>query len=508
MNKLILGVSLLLIWSACSSQKLQMNYQVDVVQNTDTFYVALQPKGKLTSSNAVFQFAATAPGTYQTMNIGRFVSDFEVFDKKGKSIETTRLSENQYQISAPEKVHRITYKVAETFDTQVNEYPVYLMCGTSIEQDHVLFNAHDVLGYFTGYQDSPISIQFTRNPSWMVGTALAEEDGQFVAEDFDRAVDSPILMGTLTKADTTIANTPISIYTYSQNGVYSSQMLLLNMADMLDAARQFLVTLPVDRYTFLYHFEKDIKGQTGAWEHSYSSEYVMGEKEPTPNYMASITDIASHEFFHIVTPLNIHSEVIESFNFVSPTPSLHLWLYEGVTEWASNMLLYRGGVISLEDYLVTGITQKLYIADKYYDASWSLKRLADESFTTVGAKQYGNIYMKGSLVAGLLDIRLLELSGGKYGLRELMLDLVKKYGKGKPISEASFFDEIVALTYPEIRPLLEEFILGTSPLPYEEYLQKLGLKLEKSEKGLDKITRIENPTETQTQLFGAWSRNL
>ncbi len=500
-------IALVFGFLSCYGQPGQMNFKVDVTQNTDTFYVELQPKAKLTNANSIFQFAATAPGTYQTMNIGRFVSDFQAFDKKGKTLEVSRPSINQFKLASPERVARITYKVAETFDTPVDEFPVYLMCGTSIEKDHALINTHDILGYFTGLQSNPISLQITCNPDWKVGTSLIREEDVFKATSFDHAVDSPILMGELTVADTTIANTPISIYTYSANEVFTSQILLSNMASMLDAAREFLVELPVDQYTFLYHMEPDPKGQTGAWEHSYSSEYVMPESDPTEQYMSQITDIASHEFFHIVTPLNIHSEIIESFNFVSPTPSTHLWLYEGVTEWASNMLLYRGGVISLDEYLKSAIAYKLYVAEKYFDPGWSLKKLADESFTVIGAKQYGNIYMKGSLVAGLLDIRLLELSAGKYGLRELMLDLVKKYGKGTPISEADFFDDLAAMTYPEVRMFFDHYVLGSEPLPYKEYLEKVGLSMTLNEKGVAEITKSETPSESQKMLFEAWSRN-
>ena len=42
-----------------------------------------------------------------------------------------------------------------------------------------------------------------------------------------------------------------------------------------------------------------------------------------------ISDIAAHEFFHVVTPLHIHSEIIENFDFETPVPSEHVWLYEG-----------------------------------------------------------------------------------------------------------------------------------------------------------------------------------
>ncbi|WP_258104853.1 peptidase [Marinoscillum sp. MHG1-6] len=484
-----------------------MKYSVDVRSNLDTIYVSLEPEEGLTGENDVFQFAATAPGTYQTMNIGRYVSDFKAFDKKGKELEVKRQSINQFKISKPELISKVTYSVAETFDTRVDELPIYLMCGSSLEKDHALLNTHVFLGYFNGLQSSPIALTIAGRQGWDVGTALKFENGVFYANSFDHAVDSPILMGKLTYADTSLSDTPIRIFTYSANDKITSTMLLKNMMDMLGAAQKFLIKLPVDQYTFLYHFEPNPPGTTGAWEHSYSSEYVMAEKDPNGAFMSAVTDIASHEFFHIVTPLNIHSEVVEKFNFVSPTPSLHLWLYEGVTEWASNMLLMRGGVISVQDYLDNSINFKIKVDEKHFDKTWSLKKIAEESFTT-GAKQYANIYYRGSLVAGLLDIRLLELSEGKYGLRELILDLVDKYGKGNPVSEETFIDEVVKMTYPEIRDFFDSYVLDNQPLPHKTYLAKVGVSFrEPRKKGLI-ITPMEDMTKDQAKMYKAWTTNM
>lgn len=509
MKKLFLIVALLSYASIFAQKKSQLNYEIDVIQNLDTFQVTLHVKSKLKKTSGVYQFAATAPGTYQTMNIGRFISSFEAFDKKGRSLTITNPSVNQFVIEKPKKIRKITYRVAETFDTPIDEYPIYLMAGSSIEEDHALINTHTMIGYFEGYQKSPLSIKVIGKPNWMTGTALANNNGVLTAETFDHAVDSPILMGELSYADTTIANTSVDIYTYSREGKLNSKLLLENMSDMLDASRKFLVELPVDNYTFLYFFEPRLNGQTGAWEHSYSSEYVLNENDPTEEYLKDVTDIASHEFFHIVTPLNIHSEVVESFNFVQPTTSVHLWLYEGVTEWASNILQYRGGIISLENYLEEAIGFKILVAQQYFDQTWSLKKIAEESFSGgKGAEQYGNVYYRGSLVAGLLDIRLLELSEGKYGLRELMLELVARYGKGKPVSEATFFDDIVAMTYPEIRQFFDEYVLEASPLPHAQYLSKIGLDLIVDEAGKITIKKKLNMSPEQSKLFDAWSQNL
>ena len=45
-------------------------------RSTNVFTVELKPDN-LTSQNDIYQFAATAPGTYQTMDIGRFVKSFK-----------------------------------------------------------------------------------------------------------------------------------------------------------------------------------------------------------------------------------------------------------------------------------------------------------------------------------------------------------------------------------------------------------------------------------------------
>ncbi|MEQ8241176.1 MAG: peptidase [Cyclobacteriaceae bacterium] len=511
MKKLSILVILLSLFFAVKAQKnLEQKYHLDFTQNLDTTYVEALIDGDLPKKSIIYQFAATAPGTYQTMNIGRFVSDFQAFDKRGRSLKVVKLSVNQYQIEDSKKLRKLTYKVAETFDTPVEEYSIYLMCGSSIEKDHVLINAHTLMGYFDGFQHAPIQVKPITQGDWTTGSALTKTDGYFLANDFDHLVDSPILSGKLTVADTTIANTKVDIYTYSQNDLINSKMLLSNMSDMLDAVNAFLVELPVENYTFLYFFEENIgeKGVTGAWEHSYSSEYILDEGEPTANYMSKVTDIASHEFFHIVTPLNIHSEIVEQFNFVTPTPSVHLWMYEGVTEWASNILLFRGGVVPLEDYLSNAIATKIYVDEKYFDTSWSLKKLSDESFNTDGSKQYGNIYYRGSLVAGLLDIKLLELSNGNSGLRELLLSLIEKYGKGNPVSEQNFFDDITAMTYPEIGVFFENYILDNQPLPHQEYLAKIGLELSRDEEGRPSVTKMKQISPKQKQLFDAWSKNM
>lgn len=468
---LFLGVLALFIANISVAQQPNLRYSLDLNnRQDDTFEVTLEVD-KLTDENNIYQFASTAPGTYQVMNLGRFVSDFKAFDKKGREIPTKNIDVNQWKIETPKKVRTISYNIAETWDTPVDEFPIYKMCGTSIEEDHVLINAHCVFGYLTNMQAEPMSIDLSYPSSWKVGTALnTNEGGAYYATSYDHAVDSPILLGRLTTASTDLNGSSIEIYTYSKTDLITSEQLLASMTNMLKAAGDFVIEFPVDRYAFLYHFEDE---SWGAWEHSYSSEYVMKEQEFTPKFGQQITDIAAHEFFHVVTPLNIHSEIIQEFNFVTPTPSEHLWLYEGTTEWASHMMQLRYGLTSIEDYF-NMLGSKLS-TDSYFDSNFSLSKLALTSYTKEGQKQYGNIYMRGALVAGLLDIKLLELSNGTRGYREVINELSKKYGPTTPFSENDFFEEFVSVTYPEIEEFFELYVKNANPLPIAEYYGKLGI---------------------------------
>ncbi|MCK8491041.1 PDZ domain-containing protein [Spirosoma sp. RP8] len=474
MNKFVWGALLICcavanpLWAAGPAP---LVYDVDLNDRADDlFKVTLHVDG-LKPENAVYQFASTAPGTYQVMDIGRFVRSFKAFDKKGKELATQQVSVNQWKIQQPEQVRQIKYQIAETWDTPVKQDVIYRMCGTSIEKDHALINGQGVFGFPQGMQASPLAVKISYPMEWTVGTALEKnKDGYYLADSYDRVVDSPILLGRLTRAETNVAGAAIEMYTYSKTNQVTSEQLLNSMQSMLQAAGQFLKKLPVKRYTFLYHFEDE---SWGAWEHSYSSEYIFKEVPFSPALAQTATSIAAHEFFHVVTPLNIHSELIQQFNFITPTPSAHLWLYEGVTEWANGAMRLRGGLTTLEDYC-TELSQKVKI-DQQLDTTYSLLKLALTCYTPEGQRQYGNIYNRGALVAGLLDIRLLELSGGKRGLREVINELTTTYGPNRPFSEKDFFAIFTQKTYPEIGDFFDRYVKNAEHLPLQEYFDKIGI---------------------------------
>lgn len=456
----------------------EITYSVDLTNHEDDlFHVTVFVDG-LSQRNNVYNFAATAPGTYTIMDFGRFVKSFSAYDAEGNELSTERLSTNRWEINYAEKLSKLVYDVEDTFDAEYTENKVFPMGGTGIEEDFIVLNTFGVFGYFEGLQSHPSEVKIEYNPEWTVGTALLpNEEGNYEAETFDHLADSPFLLGELSFASTRVNDMDVGVYVYSSDTTINAEGMLAAADEILQAAGAYIGYSPVTHYEFLFcltgmeAFQRNNFNAAGALEHSYSSLYVQpgmhGINQGIRNEMA-------HEFMHILTPLNLHSNVIQPFNFLVPTPSEHIWLYEGVTEWHSDIMQLRAGLISIKDYLGI-ISEKLVFNDRF-DKDLSLIQMSLEAYHSDVIGEFLNFYNRGAVTAAMLDIKLLELSNGTRGLREVFLELLKMYGKNKPFQEDEFFQVIVDITYPEIAQFIDNYIKGAEPLPYVEYMEKLGFK--------------------------------
>ncbi len=484
MKKLLLFINLIFLTGLISfsysqnTNEPQIVYTVNVENHLDDlFHVTVSATG-LTSENNIYNLPATVPGTYSILDFGRFVKSFYAYSKAGDQLKVERISTNKWEIKDVQNLGRIEYKIEDSFDAEISEHSIYPMSGTGIEEDFILMNTFGVLGYFEKLQSVPVKLKIDYRPDWTIGTALnVNDDGYYIAETYDHLADSPVLLGNLSSAKTKVNDIDVEVFVYSADSSINAKQIMITADDVLQSAGEFIGYSPVTHYKFLFCLIDNETQQrngftgAGALEHSYSSLYVYPAIYSNPESQKN--DIA-HEFMHILTPLNLHSEIIHTFNFAKPTASEHIWLYEGVTEWASNIMQLRSGLITDEEYLET-ISDNLRNNDRF-NPHISLSRMSSEVYSPEILGEFINFYNRGAVTAALLDIKLLELSGGTYGLRDLFLELLNKYGKYRPFPEKKFFDIIVEMTYPEIKKFIDDYIRDSNPLPYEEYFYKLGYK--------------------------------
>lgn len=477
-----------------SQNKGNYQYTVDLTKVVnDKLYVELSTP-PITTPEITFYMPKIIPGTYSIADYGRFISDVQATDKKGNKLVVERLNDNAWKIKNATKLKKITYWVDDVIDTELKEIPIYPMAATNIEDGkNIVINPSGFFGYLEGMKEVPFTFNIIRQKDFYGSTGLiAQKTGEplakvskektpagveklvdtYTTENYDRLIDSPLMYN---KADTAIikvGNTEVLIGAYSPTGKITAKEIAASVREVLLAQKEYLGgTLPVDKYAFIFYFTDKPLYSYGALEHSYSSFYYMPEA-PIAQMNQQLRDFAAHEFFHIVTPLTIHSEEIHNFDFNDPKMSKHLWLYEGVTEYFAGNVQVKYGLITPDQYL-TILRQKMLTASNFLDevpftdiSKYTLDKYKD---------QYYNVYQKGALIGMCLDIKLRKLSGGKYGIQNLIADLSKKFGKTKAFKDEELFDEITKLTYPEIGEFLKRYVGGPEKLPFQEVFDMVGV---------------------------------
>lgn len=482
MKQLFFG--LLVIFSASSFAQEKYKFYMDLNKiNNDLIQVTLEPPA-ISKKKIIYNIPKIVPGTYQIYDFGQYVMDFQAFDKEGKVLYVNRLDDNRWEIHDADKLGKISYWVEDTWDAEVEEL-VFEPGGTNIEEgENIVLNNHGFFGYFDDMKLLQYELNITRPDNFYGSTGLTdittkENTDTYTIGNYMDLVDAPIMYNQPDTVTFKIAETSILVSVYSKNKVAPAAELAKDIKVILEAQKEYLGgKLPVEKYAFIIYLYEGTSGSggSGALEHSYSSFYYLPEMDPS-RLSGFLVDIAAHEFFHIVTPLNIHSEEIGNFDFIHPKMSKHLWLYEGVTEYFAGHVQVYQGLISTDAYFDM-ILDKMETAENFNDTL---------PFTVMSAKaldehkdEYMNVYNKGALIGLCLDILIREQTNGKKGLKELMHLLSQEYGKDVSFKDDELFGKISQLISPELSKFFATYVEGSQPLPFEEIFAKVGVDFKRN----------------------------
>ena len=62
------------------------------------------------------------------------------------------------------------------------------------------------------------------------------------------------------------------------------------------------------------------------------------------------------------------------------------------------------------------------------------------------------------------------------------------------LTDNQLFDEIVAMTYPEVGDFIKTYVQGDTPIPYKSFLEKAGVTISNSDKKLQSIIMLDSRT--------------
>ncbi|KAB1067105.1 peptidase M61 [Tamlana haliotis] len=461
--------------------------------NEDRVPVTIDP-GRFTVDKVTYRLPKVVQGTYAVSDFGKYVDDIKAYDYDGKEMAINHVDTNTWTISNAKELDKITYLVNDTFDIEENggighETP-FSPSGTNIEENNYVLNLHGFIGYFDSLKTNQYKVDIT-SPSEFVRTgALQEissktsEDGSttttsYLAHKYFEVTDNPLMFGDLDVETFQVGDIKIVLSVYSPSKTHSAKTLKETVFKMMEAQKAYLgdvnSTPRYDIFLYLSEGKEDSPKGFGALEHHTSTVVVFPDDMSASFLNKNMIDVVSHEFFHIVTPLSVHSEDVQYFDYNNPTFSKHLWMYEGVTEYFATLFQVNQGLVDDSSFYST-IMEKIN-GSRQMDDSMSFTIMSENVIKEPYKDQYLNVYQKGALIGMCIDILMREESDGNRGVLSLMKELSNKYGKEKPFEDDKLIDEIVAMTYPSLGDFFEMHVIGDVPIDYNAFFAKVGLEI-------------------------------
>ncbi|HEX5689234.1 MAG TPA: PDZ domain-containing protein, partial [Roseiflexaceae bacterium] len=306
----------------------------------------------------------------------------------------------------------------------------------------------------------------------------------FVARDYDELVDSPFECGTHRLLEFAVDGIPHEIALWGHGNENEAQ-IVADTQKIVETARDMFGGLPYERYVFIVHLSD---GRGGGLEHRNSVAMLIDRWSFQPRELYErYLGLTAHEFFHVWNVKRIRAEPLGPFDYSRENYTRQLWAMEGVTDHYTELLLLRAGLIDGPRYLEMTAEKIVALQGQPGRAVQSLEQSSFDAWiklyrpdenTPNSAISY---YLKGGLVALLLDLEIRERTGGARSLDDVLRLLYERYPiDGSGIPEDGGYRAAIEQVAPgeSFAELFERYIAGADELDYERALGYAGLRLD------------------------------
>lgn len=418
------------------------------------------------------------PGSYLVREYSKHLQNFSSTSSDGESLNWQKLSKNHWQLqTAGRSEITVRYRIfANELTVRTNH----------LDSTHGYFNGAALFFFIPGLEQQPIRVKIVPpRPDWRVTTPLpqvSEEANTFYATDFDTLVDSPFEIGIHQLYDFEILGKPHQLAIWGE-GNADAQRIIPDIQKIVQIEAQMFEGLPYDRYVFLLHLASQ---GAGGLEHKNCctlnySRLGFRAKDKYNQFM----ELVAHEFFHLWNVKRIRPKALEVFDYENENYTPSLWFSEGTTSYYDLLIPLRAGIYDTKTFLAN-LGKEL---TRFLTTPGRLVQPVSESSFDAWIKLYrpdansGNsqisYYVKGELISLLLDLLIRARHENKRSLDDVMRQMWQQFGK----QEIGFTPEqlqqiIESVAGDDLSDFFKRYVDGTEELPFDEYLEPFGLRLE------------------------------
>jgi len=441
--------------------------------------------------------AVWTPGSYLIREYQRHVENVAAIGANGAALRVIKTAKNRWAIeTGGAATVVVTYRV----------YGREMSVRTNwIESGFALINGAPTFLTLVGSHERPHEVALTLPSGWArVTTALAPLEGVahgFRAESYDMLVDSPILLGNPAVYDFELEGKTHRLVNEGEAGIFDGARAARDFESIAREQHRFWGAVPYHSYVVL-----NLITETGGGLEHCDSAVLMTSRWATRTRKAYIgwLELASHELFHVWNGKRLRPAALGPFDYEREAHTRSLWVVEGITDYYGDLLLHRAGLSTRVEFLAS-LSNKIEalqttpgrsvhsIATASFDA-WIKFYRSDENTPNTSI----SYYIKGSVVAFLLDIRIRLVSSGQRSLDDVMRAAYAKYSGDRGYSEQEFRALVEDVAGANLDSFWSSALEGTGELDYADALDALGLRF--------KIAEPDNGRTPRRATLGALTK--
>ncbi len=424
-------------------------------------------------------FPVWTPGSYMlreyTRNIESIRAEFIKPDKTAQAIELSREGKNRW-IARHDGAGllRVDYQLYCRENTVRTNW---------LDVDYGFLTGAATFPWIEGLQNEPIKIEIQLPNRWsntacsMQLQEQADRKVSYLANDFDDLVDSPIVCGNFSTQSFSVGGHQHYIVHVGADDLWDEEKVANDVWTIVAEHQRFWNDVPYQSYWFLNLCCE----AGGGLEHDNStvlmcSRWAMRDRTSYVDWLS----LVSHEFFHTWNVRRLRPKTLRHYDYESEQFFKELWIAEGITSYYDDLILARCGLCSTEEFLTR---LSITIQSVQNSPGRLVQNLANSSWDT-WVKHYRpdenspnsriSYYLKGSLLAWLLDAKLRQNSDNQVTLDDVMRQLWQEYCETGYTHE-DFAEIVEQLGSPAIRQWLDVQLCSTTDFDFSTALEHFGL---------------------------------
>ncbi|HWX92523.1 MAG TPA: PDZ domain-containing protein [Terriglobales bacterium] len=439
---------------------------------------------------------------YQVRDFSQYVNWLKAKRPGGEGLATRKIDKNTWQIEGASQGAVVEYEV---FADQPGPY------GAQISPSHAFLNLAEVLICPVGGRSSEMRLKFSDvPPAWKFATGLPSADSGFVAESYDRLVDSPVEAGTFEESDFDEGGGHYRVVVDADRSDYDMQKIVSDLRRIVASATSWMEDRPYQTYLFLYHFPRGPGG--GGMEHAYGTAIEVSAHSLKDDWQG-FDDVSAHEFFHLWNVKRIRPATLEPVDYSRENYTRALWFSEGVTSTVEDIILLRAGLLDEGHYLrrlgeqISDLERRpAHLTQSAEESSLDAWLEGDPYYRR--PERSISYYNKGELLGTALDLAVRDASGGKESLRELFQWMNREFAQqGRFFPDSSGVRQAAeAVCHCELGEFFRKYVSGVEEIPWGEFFGTVGLRVVHTSATVANLgfTAIQNfdaaPAVTRVQL--------